>query len=145
MILQLLTLLGAVGLFLYGLNLLSNGILKLTGDKLKSFLQSMRRNPVSSIVSGAGITAIAESSSAATVMIVSFVNAGALTLSQAILMIMGANIGATLISWLIAILGFGAGIMTVAYPFIALGFVLMMMKGQRRKTLGEIVLGFSTI
>ena len=83
MILQLLTLLGAVGLFLYGLNLLSNGILKLTGDKLKSFLQSMRRNPVSSIVSGAGITAIAESSSAATVMIVSFVNAGALTLSQA--------------------------------------------------------------
>lgn len=145
MILQLLTLLGAVGLFLYGLNLLSNGILKLTGDKLKSFLQSMRRNPVSSIVSGAGITAIAESSSAATVMIVSFVNAGALTLSQAILMIMGANIGATLISWLIAILGFGAGIMTVAYPFIALGFVLMMMKGQRRKTLGEIVLGFAFI
>ncbi|MGM9742308.1 MAG: Na/Pi cotransporter family protein [Candidatus Cryptobacteroides sp.] len=145
MILQLLTLLGAVGLFLYGLNLLSNGILKLTGDKLKSSLLSMRRDPVSSIISGAGITAVAESSSAATVMIVSFVNAGALTLSQAILMIMGANIGATVISWFIAILGFGAGIMSVAYPFIALGFVLMMMKGQRRKTLGEIILGFAFI
>ncbi|MGM9738502.1 MAG: Na/Pi cotransporter family protein [Candidatus Cryptobacteroides sp.] len=145
MILQILTLFGAIGLFLYGLNLLSNGILKLTGDKVKQFLPWMRKNPVTSIISGAGMTAVAESSSAATVMIVSFVNAGALTLAQAILMITGANIGASITSWLIAIFGFGLGITSYAYPFIALGFVLMMMKGQKRKTFGEIVLGFALI
>ena len=96
MVLTFLTLLGAVGLFLYGMNLLSNGILKLSGDKFSSWLGPMKKNPISSIASGAGMAAIAESSSAATVTIVSFANAGAITLAQAILMIMGANIGATI-------------------------------------------------
>lgn len=145
MVLTFLTLLGAVGLFLYGMNLLSNGILKLSGDKFTSWLGPMKKNPISSIASGAGMAAIAESSSAATVTIVSFANAGAITLAQAILMIMGANIGATITAWFIAVFGFSLGIGSIAYPFIALGFVLLMLKGRRRKIIGEAILGFAFI
>lgn len=145
MVLTFLTLLGAVGLFLYGMNLLSNGILKLTGDKFSSWLGIMKKNPISSIASGAGMAAIAESSSAATVTIVSFANAGAITLAQAILMIMGANIGATLSAWFIAVCGFSFEIGNIAYPFIALGFVLLLLKGRKRKIIGEAILGFAFI
>ena len=145
MVLTFLTLLGAVGLFLYGMNLLSNGILKLTGDKFSSWLGIMKKNPISSIVSGAEMAAIAESSSAATVTIVSFANAGAITLAQAILMIMGANIGATLSAWFIAVCGFSFEIGNIAYPFIALGFVLLLLKGRKRKIIGEAILGFAFI
>ena len=145
MVLTFLTLLGAVGLFLYGMNLLSNGILKLTGDRFTTWLSLAKKNPISSIASGAGMAAIAESSSAATVAIVSFANAGAITLAQAILMIMGANIGATLTAWFIAVFGFSLGIGTISYPFIALGFVLLMMKGKKRKIAGESILGFAFI
>ena len=88
MFLQIFSLLGAIGLFLYGLNMLSNGLLKLSGDRLQKFLPWMKKNPVNSILSGFCITTIAESSSAATVMVVSFVNAGVLALSQAILVIL---------------------------------------------------------
>lgn len=143
MLLQLLSLLGAAGLFLYGLNLLSAGLLKLSGDKFKTFLPWMRKNPVNSILAGFSITALAESSSAATVMVVGFVNAGALALSQAILVIMGANIGASFTAWLIAIFGFGLGITSIVYPFFALGFILTMSKGQKRKISGEVILGFA--
>lgn len=143
MLLQLLSLLGAAGLFLYGLNLLSGGLLKLSGDKFKTFLPWMRKNPVNSIISGFTITAIAESSSAATVMVVGFVNAGALALSQAILVIMGANIGASFTAWIIAALGFGLDITIVTYPLFALGFLMTTSKGQKRKTAGEVILGFA--
>lgn len=145
MVLLVLTLLGAIGLFLYGLNLLSGGILKLTGNKLRSFLPLMKKNPVCSILAGTSITTIADSSSAATVMVVSFVNAGALTLAQAILVIMGANIGASFTTWIIAVFGFRLGITNFAYPFIAVGFILMMIKGHRRKIIGETILGFAFI
>lgn len=143
MLLQFLTLLGAIGLFLYGLNMLSSGLLKLSGDRLQTFLPWMRRNPVNSIISGFCITAIAESSSAATVMVVSFVNAGVLALAQAILVIMGANIGASFTTWIIAALGFGIGLKYVTYPLIAIGFILTTMKGQKRKISGEVILGFA--
>ena len=142
MLLQLLSLLGAAGLFLYGLNLLSAGMLKLSGDKFKTFLPWMRKNPVNSILAGFSITALAESSSAATVMVVGFVNAGALALSQAILVIMGANIGASFTAWIIATLGFGLGITSIVYPFFALGFILTMSKGQKRKISGEVIVPF---
>ena len=145
MVLTLLTLLGAVGLFLYGMNLLSNGILKLTGDRFTTWLSLAKRNPISSIASGAGMAAIAESSSAATVAIVSFANAGAITLAQSILMIMGANIGATLTAWFIAVFGFSLGIGAISYPFIALGFVLLLMKGRKRKIACESIFGFAFI
>ena len=103
----------------------------------------MRKNPFSSILSGFGITAIAQSSSAATVNVVSFVNAGALTLAQSILVIMGANIGASLTTWLVAILGFKLGITGYTYIIVAIGFILTMMKSKRQKTMGEIILGFA--
>lgn len=143
MLLQLLSLLGAAGLFLYGLNLLSGGLLKLSGDKFKTFLPWMRKNPVNSILAGFTITALAESSSAATVMVVGFVNAGALALSQAILVIMGANIGASFTAWIIACFGFGLGITAVTYPLFALGFIMTMSKGQKRKISGEVIVGFA--
>ena len=143
MFLQLLTLLGAVGLFIYGLNMLSGGLLKLSGDRLQKFLPHMRKDPVSSILSGFCITTVAESSSAATVMVVSFVNAGVLALAQAILVIMGANIGASFTTWLIAVFGFGIGLKYVTYPLIAAGFILTTMKGQKRKISGEVLLGFA--
>ena len=145
MILQLLSLLGAAALFLYGLNLMSNSLLKASGDKLNRFLPWMRKNPFSSILSGFGITAIAQSSSAATVNVVSFVNAGALTLAQSILVIMGANIGASLTTWLVAILGFKLGITGYTYIIVAIGFILTMMKSKRQKNMGEIILGFALI
>ena len=143
MLLQFLTLLGAIGLFLYGLNMLSSGLLKLSGDRLQTFLPWMRKNPINSILSGFCITTIAESSSAATVMVVSFVNAGVLALAQAILVIMGANIGASFTTWIIAFLGFGVGLKFVTYPLIALGFILSTMKGQKRKITGEVIMGFA--
>lgn len=143
MVLQLLSLLGAAALFLYGLNMMSNSLLKVAGDKLNAFVPWIRKNPISSILSGFGMTAIAQSSSAATVNVVSFVNAGTLTLSQSILVIMGANIGASLTTWIIAILGFKLGITGYTYIVIALGFILTMMKGKRQKNAGEIILGFA--
>ena len=143
MVLQLLSLFGAIGLFLYGLNMLSSGLLKISGDKLNTFVPWMRKNPVNSILAGFGITAIAESSSAATVMVVSFVNAGVLTLAQSILIIMGANIGASFTTWIIAALGFKLGFTTYTYPIIALGFILTMMKGKRRKAIGDLILSFA--
>lgn len=145
MFLQLFCLLGAIALFLYGLNMLSNGLLKLTGDRLRAVLPWMKKNPLNSIIAGFGITAVAESSSAATIMVVSFVNAGVLALSQAILVIMGANIGASFTTWIIAALGFGIGIKYFTYPLVAVGFILSTMKGRRKKIVGEVIMGFSLL
>ncbi|MBO5890317.1 MAG: Na/Pi symporter, partial [Alistipes sp.] len=92
-ILQIFTLLGALGMFLYGMNLMSSGLQKAAGDKLRGFLTAMTSNPFKGVMTGLGITSLIQSSSATTVMVVSFVNAGLLTLAQAIGVIMGANIG----------------------------------------------------
>ena len=144
MVLQFLTLFGAIGLFLYGLNLLSGGLMKLTGDRMKNFLPWMKKNPVNSILSGFCITTLAESSSAATVTVVSFVNAGLLTLAQAIGVIMGANIGTTVTSWIMAIFGFSYDISTISFPLIALGFLMMLNKKNKKiHDLGEIIIGFA--
>lgn len=145
MVLQFLTLFGAIGLFLYGLNLLSGGLMKLTGDRMKNFLPWMKKNPVNSILSGFCITTLAESSSAATVTVVSFVNAGVLALTQAILVIMGANIGASFTTWIIALAGFDGALKFMTYPLIAIGFVLTMAKGQKKKITGEVVIGLALL
>lgn len=145
MVLQFLTLFGAIGLFLYGLNLLSGGLMKLTGDRMKNFLPWMKKNPVNSILSGFCITTLAESSSAATVTVVSFVNAGVLALTQAILVIMGANIGASFTTWIIALAGFDGALKFMTYPLIAVGFVLTMAKGQKKKITGEVVIGLALL
>ena len=122
-ILQIFTLLGAMGMFLYGMNLMSSGLQKAAGDKLRGFLSAMTSNPFKRVMTGVGITALIQSSSATTVMVVSFVNAGLLTLVQAIGVIMGANIGTTITAWMVSLLGFKADISILAVPLMLLGFL----------------------
>ena len=136
---QFLTLVGAVTLFLFGLGLLSVGLQKVAGDGLRSFLASMTSNAFKRLVTGIGVTAAIQSSTATTIMVVSFVNAGLLTLAQAIGVIMGANIGTTVTSWIMAIFGFSYDISTISFPLIAIGFVMMLNKKNKRvKDLGHI-------
>ena len=142
MILQLFTLLGALGMFLYGMNLMSAGLQKAAGDKLRGFLSAMTSNPFKRVLTGLGITAVIQSSSATTVMVVSFVNAGLLTLAQAIGVIMGANIGTTVTAWMISLLGFKADISILAVPLMIVGFLLSNSKKNQRKNIGELVVGF---
>ncbi len=141
-ILQLLTLLGALGMFLYGMNLMSSGLQKAAGDRLRGFLTAMTSNPFKGVMTGLGITALIQSSSATTVMVVSFVNAGLLTLTQAIGVIMGANIGTTVTAWLVAWLGFKADISILAVPLMLLGFLFSNSKRDNRKNIGELIVGF---
>ena len=141
-ILQIFTLLGALGMFLYGMNLMSSGLQKAAGDKLRSFLSAMTANPFRGVITGLGITSIIQSSSATTVMVVSFVNAGLLTLTQAIGVIMGANIGTTVTAWLVSWLGFKADISILAIPLMALGFLFSNSKKNQRQNIGEFVVGF---
>ena len=144
-ILQIFTLLGALGMFLYGMNLMSSGLQKAAGDKLRGFLSAMTSNPFKRVMTGLGITAIIQSSSATTVMVVSFVNAGLLTLVQAIGVIMGANIGTTVTAWLVAWLGFKADISILAIPLMLFGFLFSNSKKNQHKNIGELIVGFSLL
>ena len=143
--LQLFTLLGALGMFLYGMNLMSSGLQKAAGDRLRGFLSAMTSNPFKRVMTGLGITALIQSSSATTVMVVSFVNAGLLTLVQAIGVIMGANIGTTITAWMVSLLGFKADISILAVPLMLLGFLLSNSKKDKNKNIGELVVGFSLL
>ncbi len=145
MILQIFTLIGALGMFLYGMNLMSAGLQKAAGDSLRRFLEAMTSNRFKSVTTGLSITAIIQSSSATTVMVVGFVNAGLLALNQAIGVIMGANIGTTITAWLISLLGFKADISILAVPLMALGFILSIAKREKYRNLSECVIGFSLI
>ena len=144
-ILQVFTLFGALGMFLYGMNLMSSGLQKAAGDKLRGFLSAMTSNPFKGVMTGLGITALIQSSSATTVMVVSFVNAGLLTLVQAIGVIMGANIGTTVTAWLVAWLGFKADISILAIPLMIFGFLFSNSKQDKRKNIGELIVGFSLL
>ncbi len=141
-ILQIFTLLGALGMFLYGMNLMSSGLQKASGNKLRGFLSAMTSNPFKGVLTGVGITSIIQSSSATTVMVVSFVNAGLLTLHQAIGVIMGANIGTTVTAWLVAWLGFKADISILAVPLMLFGFLFSNSKKNQRQNIGELIVGF---
>ena len=141
-ILQLFTLLGALGMFLYGMNLMSSGLQKAAGEKLRGFLSAMTSNPFKGVLTGLGITSIIQSSSATTVMVVSFVNAGLLTLAQAIGVIMGANIGTTVTAWMVAWLGFKSDISVLAVPLMIFGFLFSNSKRDQRKNIGELIVGF---
>ena len=132
MMFQFVTLIGSVTLFLFGLNLLSVGLQKVAGDGLRSFLASMTSNAFKRLVTGVGVTAAIQSSTATTIMVVSFVNAGLLTLAQAIGVIKGANIGTTVTSWIMAIFGFSYDISTISFPLIALGFLMMLNKKNKK-------------
>ena len=141
-LLQIFTLLGALGMFLYGMNLMSSGLQKAAGDRLRGFLSAMTSNPLKRVLTGLGITSIIQSSSATTVMVVSFVNAGLLTLVQAIGVIMGANIGTTVTAWLVAWLGFKADISILAIPFMLFGFLFSNSKKSQHRNIGELIVGF---
>ena len=144
-ILQIFTLLGALGMFLYGMNLMSSGLQKAAGDKLRGFLSAMTSNPFKGVLTGLGITSIIQSSSATTVMVVSFVNAGLLTLTQAIGVIMGANIGTTVTAWMVAWLGFKADISILAIPLMLFGFLFSNSKKNKHQNIGELIVGFSLL
>ena len=144
-ILQIFTLLGALGMFLYGMNLMSSGLQMAAGDRLRGFLSAMTSNPFKRVLTGLGITAVIQSSSATTVMVVSFVNAGLLTLAQAIGVIMGANIGTTVTAWLVSWLGFKADISILAVPLMLLGFLFSNSKKSQRRNVGELIVGFSLL
>ena len=144
-LLQVFTLLGALGMFLYGMNLMSSGLQKAAGERLRGFLSAMTSNPFKRVMTGLGITAIIQSSSATTVMVVSFVNAGLLTLVQAIGVIMGANIGTTVTAWLVAWLGFKADISILAIPLMLFGFLFSNSKKNQHKNIGELIVGFSLL
>lgn len=144
-IMQIFTLLGALGMFLYGMNLMSSGLQKAAGDKLRGFLAAITSNPFKGVATGLGVTTVIQSSSATTVMVVSFVNAGLLTLTQAISVIMGANIGTTVTAWLVSWLGFKADISILAIPLMALGFLFSNSKKNQRQNIGELIVGFSLL
>ena len=129
-------------MFLYGMNLMSSGLQKASGNKLRSFLSAMTSNPFKGVLTGLGVTSVIQSSSATTVMVVSFVNAGLLTLTQAISVIMGANIGTTVTAWLVSWLGFKADISVLAIPLMALGFLFSNSKKNQRQNIGELIVGF---
>jgi len=145
MISQIFKLLGSLAMFLYGMNQMSSGIQKATGDRLRSLLRNITSNPFKGVLTGLGITAIIQSSSATTVFVVSFVSAGLLTLTQAIGVIMGANIGTTVTAWIISLFGFKFDIATLSIPLFLLGFILQQFKKDRSRNIGEFIIGFSLL
>lgn len=142
---QILSIAGSLGLFLFGMKIMSDGIQKTAGDKLKTILNMMTKNRIAAVFTGFFITALIQSSSATTVMIVSFVNAGLLNLSQAIGVIMGANIGTTVTGWIVALLGFKFKITAMALPAIGIGLPFFFSKNLNRKEIGEILIGFGLL
>ena len=142
---QVLKLLGSIGLFLYGMTLMSEGLQKVAGEKMRNVLAAMTSNSFKRVLTGLFITSIIQSSSATTVMVVSFVNAGLLTLTQSVGVIMGANIGTTVTAWIISLLGFKFDISMFSIPLVGFGFVLMMFKSRKKKSLGELIIGFALL
>lgn len=140
-------LVGALGLFLYGMKILSEGVQRASGDGLKRALNMMTGNTPKALLTGVIVTALVQSSSATTVMVVSFVNAGLLTLVQAAGVIFGANIGTTVTAWIVSIIGFKFQISTLAVPMIGLGFILMnvVKRSSRARDYGEAALGFGLL
>ena len=138
-----LKLLGSLALFLYGMKIMSEGLQKFAGDRLRRILTAMTTNRVTGVLTGVLITALIQSSSATTVMVVSFVNAGLLSLSQSIGVIMGANIGTTVTAWIISALGFKVDMAAMSLPLLAIGVPLLFSGKSNRKYIGEFILGFS--
>jgi phosphate:Na+ symporter len=137
--------LGSLGMFLYGMSLMSGGLQKMAGDKLRSFMATMTSNTFKRVLTGVLVTALVQSSTATTLMLVSFVNAGLLSLANAIGVIMGANIGTTVTAWIFA-LSFGGGSFSlgaIAVPLMFLGYLLIASKKKQNKSFGEFVMGFA--
>ena len=142
-ILNLLSLIGSLALFLYGMKIMSEGLEKFAGNRLRSILAAMTKNRFMGVMMGILVTALIQSSSATTVMVVSFVNAGLMTLTQSIGVIMGANVGTTVTAWIISAIGFKVNIALFALPLIGLGLPLIFSRKGNRKNIGEFIFGFS--
>ena len=141
-LLNVLSVLGGLAMFLYGMALMSEGLQKSAGDRLRAFMASMTSNAFKRVLTGTAVTALVLSSSATTIMVVSFVNAGLLTLGNAIGVIMGANIGTTLTAWITS-LGFSVNIALFAVPMMGIGFVFHSSKKASLKNLGQFLMGFA--
>ncbi len=139
----ILNIIGSLGLFLYGMKLMSEALQRAAGGRMRRVMGRMAATPLSQISTTTAITATVQSSSAITVMIVSFVNAGIVNLRQAIGMIMGANIGTTLTAWIIAIFGFELNFSIISIPMVGLGFALILINKTHYRALGEIIIGFA--
>lgn len=142
-ILDFLCLLGAVGLFLYGMKVMSEGLQKAAGDRLRNILGAMTRNRFAGLFTGCVITALIQSSSASTVMVVSFVNAGLMSLAQSMAVIMGANVGTTFTAWIIALFGFKVNISMFVLPLIGIAAAMLMTNKNQAKNIGEFCIGFA--
>lgn len=151
---DLLTMIGGLALFLYGMDVMGNGLAKTSGGKLEKILEKLTSSPIKAVILGAGVTAVIQSSSATTVMVVGFVNSGIMKLSQAVGIIMGANIGTTITSWILSLTGIESGNFFVQMlkpssfsPILALiGIIIMMVsKDSRKKDIASILLGFAVL
>ena len=143
LIINIFSLVGSLALFLFGMKTMSEGLEKFAGDRLRSILAAMTKNRVMGVLTGILITALIQSSSATTVMVVSFVNAGLMTLAQSIGVIMGANIGTTVTAWIISAVGFKVDIAAFSIPLLAIGMPLIFSGKGNRKSFGEFIFGFS--
>lgn len=141
----ILLLIGSLGFLLYGMRLMSSGVQKSAGEKLQRALSMMTGNKFAGLLTGLGITMIIQSSGATTVMVISFINAGLLTLTQSVGVIFGANIGTTITAWIVALFGFNFKISAFAIPIFGLGFFLTLLKDLRCKNIGEAVMGFGLL
>jgi phosphate:Na+ symporter len=135
---------GSLGLFLYGMKVMGDGLQQAAGQRMQKVLAFMTGNRLSAVLTGFGVTAVIQSSSATTVMVVSFVNAGLLTLKQAIGVIMGANIGTTITAWIVSLIGFSFKINVLSFPAVGIGFVMSAMK-WKHKDWGVSLLGFGLL
>ena len=141
-LLNVLSVLGGLAMFLFGMALMSEGLQKSAGDRLRAFMAKMTSNSFKRVLTGTVVTCLVQSSSATTIMVVSFVNAGLLTLGNAIGVIMGANIGTTLTAWITS-LGFSVNIALFAVPVMAFGYLMSCTKKSTLKNLGQFLMGFA--
>lgn len=144
-LMTVLELAGALGVFLYGMKVMSEALQKVAGDRLKAWLAAVTGNRFSAVITGFLVTCVVQSSSASTVMVVGFVNAQLLSLTQAIGMVMGANIGTTTTAWIVALLGFKVKLTQYALPAVGIGVGLTFMRGARPRQWGEVLLGFGLL
>ncbi|WP_041632695.1 Na/Pi cotransporter family protein [Maribacter sp. HTCC2170] len=142
---EILQLFGSLGLFLFGMKVMSDALMSLAGDKMRKILATMTSNRFLGIFTGFFITSVIQSSSATTLMVVSFSNAGLLTLMESISVIMGANIGTTITAWLITILGFKVSMSVIALPLVGLGFLFTFAKKENLKNWGGFIIGFAVL
>ncbi len=145
MIGTLLSILGSLGMFLFGMKIMSESLQKLSGERLRGVMRTMAGNRVAGVGTGFLVTCMVQSSSASTVMMVSFVNAGLLTVVEAIGMIMGANLGTTTTFWLISIFGFKFSISAIALPIMGIALPLLFARKTKLRDIGEFFMGFGLL